>query len=110
VTVNVYNATTRHGLARETSIEMTHRGFRIGAVANDPLNKIIPASAEVRYGPAGAAAAKVVAAQVPSPTMVRDARKGAVVDLVVGDGYTALLTPAQAKARLGAQPHATAAC
>jgi len=107
ITVNVYNATQRGGLAHLTSNVMARRGFQIGAVANDPLNKIIPAPAEIRYGPAGAKAAKVVAAQVPHPTMVRDKRKNGIVDLVLGEGFIALRTPAQAHAVLTAHARPT---
>jgi hypothetical protein len=110
ITVNVFNATTRTGLARDTSRELTRRGFKTGQIANDPLHKIIPVSAEIRYGPAGAQQAKVVAAQVPRPRLVEDKRKNAVVDLVLGEGYTALSTPAQVKAQLSASPTATSTC
>jgi LytR cell envelope-related transcriptional attenuator len=110
ITVNVYNATTRRGLARTTSLEMSSRGFTVGQVANDPLNRVIPAPAEVRYGPRGVLAARVVAAQVPDPRMVRDARKNATVDLVLGEGFTALNTPAQAQAQLIASPTPTPSC
>jgi hypothetical protein len=110
ITVNVYNATTRTGLARDTARELAARGFKTGAVANDPLHKIIPVSAEIRYGPSGVQQAKVVAAQVPRPRLVQDRRKTAVVDFVIGEGYTALSTPAQVKAQLSAHPTATSTC
>jgi hypothetical protein len=100
ITVNVYNATTRTGLALSTSLELAARGFKTGSVANDPAKKIIAASAEVRYGPSGAVAAKVVAAQVIGAVMVPDHRKDASVDFVLGDGYVALASPQQAAATL----------
>ncbi len=100
ITVNVYNATTRSGLTLSTSIELAARGFATGKVANDPAKKIIAAPAEIRYGPAGALAAKVVAAQVVGGVMVPDHRTGGTVDFVLGDGYTALATPAQAAATI----------
>jgi len=100
ITVNVYNATTRTGLALSTSLELAARGFKTGSVANDPAKKIIAASAEVRYGPSGAVAAKVVAAQVVGAVMVPDHRKDASVDFVLGDGYVALASPQQAAAAL----------
>ena len=52
IKVNVYNATKHRGLARSTSVELAARGFGIGSVANDPLNKLVVGTAEVRYGPA----------------------------------------------------------
>ena len=100
ITVNVYNATTRSGLALTTSLQLGSRGFKIGKVANDPAKKIIAASAEIRYGPSGLVEAKVVAAQVIGAVMVPDHRKDATVDLVLGDGYVALASPQQAAAAL----------
>jgi hypothetical protein len=55
IKVNVYNATKHRGLARSTSVELAARGFGIGSVANDPLNKLIVGTAEVRYGSKGVA-------------------------------------------------------
>ncbi len=98
VTVNVYNATSREGLAADTATTLKKRGFTIGKVANDPLDKTVKGSAQVRYGPAGAKLAPVVAATVTKPKMVKDKRKNATVDLVLGDGFTALTT---AKAETG---------
>jgi hypothetical protein len=108
IKVNVYNATKHRGLAKATSVELAARGFGIGSVANDPLNKVIQATAEVRYGTKGVAAAKVVAAQVPAPIMVLDKRKDATVDFVIGEQYSSLNTPAQAQTQLTTSPSPTA--
>ncbi len=53
ITVNVYNATNRKGLAKSTSGDLVARGFIAGKVANDPLKKTIAGSAEIRYGTRG---------------------------------------------------------
>jgi hypothetical protein len=108
VKVNVYNATKRRGLARATSVELAARGFGIGAVTNDPLNKLIVGTAEIRYGSKGSAQARVVAAQVATPIMVLDRRTNATVDFVIGERFVALNTPAQAAAALTASPSPTA--
>jgi LytR cell envelope-related transcriptional attenuator len=108
IRVNVYNATKRRGLARSTSVELSARGFIIGTVANDPLNKLIVGTAEIRYGSKGSAQARVVAAQVPSPTMVLDKRTNTTVDFVIGEAFTALNTPAQTAVALTASPSPTA--
>jgi hypothetical protein len=108
IKVNVYNATKHRGLARSTSVELAARGFSIGTVANDPLNKLIVGTAEIRYGTRGVAQARVVAAQVASPIMVRDKRTNASVDFVIGEQFTALNTPAQAAVQLTASPSPTA--
>ena len=108
IKVNVYNATKHRGLAKATSVELAARGFGIGTVANDPLNKLIVGTAQIRYGTKGAAQAKVVAAQVPSPIMVTDRRKDGSVDFVIGEQYSSLNTPAQAQTQLKAVPTPTA--
>ncbi len=104
ITVNVYNATTRGGLARTTADLLLQRGFLIGAIANDPKNAAVAGSAEVRYGPKGALNAKVVAAQVQGAALVNDGRTTATVDFVVGQAFTALATPAQVAANLKPTP------
>lgn len=100
--VNVYNATARAGLARDTADALALRSFTVGDVANDPNKATITGTAVVRYVPGATAQARWVAAQVPAATMQQVAAKGrkgaAKVDLVVGSGYTALATPAQATA------------
>ncbi len=58
VTVNVYNATAKAGLAGRTAEELKKRGFTIGKVGNAPaeLDKKVPGTAQVIAGPAGAGA------------------------------------------------------
>ena len=107
IKVNVYNATKHRGLARSTSVELAARGFGIGSVANDPLNKLVVGTAEVRYGPKGVTQAHVVAAQVPDAVLVLDRRKDTSVDFVVGEKFSSLNTPAQATAQLTATPSPT---
>jgi len=102
VTVNVYNATSRSGLAGDTARTVKTRGFVVGTVANDPLKKSIAGSGELRYGKGGAAAAAVVKTLLPSARSVVDGRGDASVDLVLGDAYKAL-NPAVAGAA-GATP------
>ena len=110
ITLNVYNATTRKGLARTTAAELAARGFKTAAVANDPLKKAIPGSVEIRAGKAGAGAAKVAAAQVVGSVIVVDKRTSQVVDFVIGDGYAALATPEQVKIALLPSPSASPTC
>jgi hypothetical protein len=96
VTVNVYNATNRAGLAAATAKDVKARGFVIGQVANDPSKKKIDAPAEVRFGPTGKAGSELVAKLVDGAVPTPDTRADASVDLVIGNGYkalTAALTP-----------------
>jgi hypothetical protein len=104
VQVRVYNATAREGLARKVAGQLVGRGYAIVATDNDPLSGIRPVdgAAEVRYGPAGARAAALVRRQVPGATMYEDAREGSIVDLVLGDQFRRLSTPAElARGRQG---------
>ncbi|MDQ4098595.1 MAG: LytR C-terminal domain-containing protein [Actinomycetota bacterium] len=95
ITVNVYNATNRNGLAARTATEVRKRGFKVSTVANDPLKKTVAVAAEVRYGKASAASGKVVLALVRGAKAVQDGRTDGSVDLVLGDKFTALAPPAK---------------
>ena len=99
VTVNVYNATERAGLAAKTATEVRKRGFRVSTVTNDPLQRKVAAAAEVRFGPSGAKAGKLVVGLVKGAKSVKDSRTDASVDLVLGEKYT----------KLAAAPRATPA-
>lgn len=104
VQVRVYNATAREGLARKVAGQLVGRGYAIVATDNDPLSGVRPVegAAEVRYGPAGARAAALVRRQVPGATLYEDAREGPIVDLVLGDQFRRLSTPAElARGRQG---------
>ena len=88
VTVNVYNATDRAGLARSTADVLKARGFAIGTIANDPLGTTVTGVAEVRHGPDGLAEAQLVVFYVPGAVLVADKRTDATVDLVLGEEFT----------------------
>lgn len=93
ITVNVYNATSRSGLAGDTAKAVKARGFVVGKVSNDPLKKTLTSPGELRYGKSGAAAAAVAKGLLPSAKSVVDGRADASVDLVLGNAYTALAAP-----------------
>lgn len=90
VTVNVYNATDRAGLAKRTAAVLKTRGFGIGKIANDPLGKSLTNVGEIRYGPAGKANAQLVAYYVPGAVLVADQRTDATVDFVIGAKFKAI--------------------
>ena len=105
--VNVYNATDRRGLATEVAVTLRHRGFHVGAVDNDPLHRTVSGVAEVRTGPHGTGAARTVAAQAggaPGVAVVPDSRTGSGVDLVIGNAFRSLRSPAAAAAALSSSP------
>lgn len=90
--VNIYNATTRNGLAGSVAKSMESRGFVIVKVANDPTKRKTPAVAEVRHGAATKAQADLVLATMPKGTvLVNDKRKAVVVDVALGTKFTALV-------------------
>lgn len=102
VSVRVLNATNRTGLAGSVASQLKARGFGVSGVGNTGP---ITAPAEVRYGPAGQAAAALVARQVTGAKLVADGRSGAGVDLVLGNAFGQLAPAGQtATASGGARP------
>ncbi|MGW7816596.1 LytR C-terminal domain-containing protein [Streptomyces puniciscabiei] len=99
ITVNVYNATARTGLAKATADELKKRGFRIGNVGNAPgqYDKKVK-TAGVLLGPASAqnTSLPVLATQLAGAEQRTDTRKGADLDLILGDGFKSLAAPTAA--------------
>ncbi|MGW2742874.1 LytR C-terminal domain-containing protein [Streptomyces sp. NPDC001450] len=91
ITVNVYNATARTGLAKDTADELKKRGFKIGDVGNasKEFDKKVK-GAGILLGPASAlnTSLPVLATQLPAAEHRTDAaRKGTDLDLILGDGF-----------------------
>jgi hypothetical protein len=97
VRVNVYNATTRIGLANTVADELKVRGFTVGTVGNDPLQQTVAATVQLRYGPRGAGAAQVLRAWFAGADLTLDTRTDATVDVVLGQRYEGFTTPADHK-------------
>ncbi|MCS0601602.1 LytR C-terminal domain-containing protein [Streptomyces sp. LP11] len=100
ITVNVYNATKRGGLAKTTADELKKRGFRIGDVGNasKEYDKKVK-GAGVLLGAASAqnTSLPVLGTQLAGAERRTDpARKAATVDLIIGDAFKGLATPADA--------------
>ncbi|NUP31166.1 MAG: LytR C-terminal domain-containing protein [Streptomycetaceae bacterium] len=104
ITVNVYNATQRQGLAKGVADELKKRGFVIGKVTNDPLKQQITGSGQLRAGVPGKGPSTVVAAHLAGTQAVEDARTDGSVDLVLGEGFQTLATPEAAAAALAPPP------
>lgn len=101
VTVNVLNATTRGGLAQKTADELKKRGFRVGDVSNAPkeYDKKV-AGTGLLLGPTTSlkTSLTVLGTQLPGAEHRADAaRKGAAVDLIIGNGFKGLAKPAEKK-------------
>lgn len=104
VTVNVLNATTRSGLAQKTADELKKRGFRVGEVSNAPkeYDKKVKGTG-LLLGPAASpkTSLPVLGTQLPAAERRTDAaRKGAAVDLIIGNGFKGLAKRADADAAL----------
>ena len=100
ITVNVYNATKRVGLASITSIDVGSRGFRTGIVGSSSDN--VPGIGYIAYGAGNKAAAQRLAAYVPGAPLRQVARTGKdrSIDLVLGDAFTSIVPDGQAAAIL----------
>ena len=92
VTVTVLNSTDKTGLAAQVTGFLTTDGFKTGTPTNDTSARSpVAGVAEIRFGPTGAAAAKLLMFYVPGATLVPDATKtDASIDLAVGAKYTAV--------------------
>jgi hypothetical protein len=102
ITVSVYNAGTRTGLAGQTLSELEARGFIAGDVGNAPEDM-----ADVRYVRVLAAtktdpAARLVALQFGVNTLIEPVKEdlGPGVEVIVSDGFLGLVdAPDQIKAQ-----------
>jgi LytR cell envelope-related transcriptional attenuator len=119
ITVNVYNATPRSGLAKKTADELQKRGFKIGKVGNAPAehDKKVKESALLLGGPEADDLLAVLGAQVTgertgarTPETDEDTAKKAssaskqdtTVDFVIGNAFTKLDAAASADKALTA--------
>src|SRR5664280_2578131 len=98
VTINVYNATVRTGLAASVASALAKIGFKVATIDNDPLGKTILGVGEIRHGPSGLGGAILAAQWLPGATMVQDSRMDASVDIALGQAFRALTVPAKVAA------------
>ncbi|MET7756611.1 LytR C-terminal domain-containing protein [Streptomyces sp. NPDC005389] len=103
ITVNVYNATPRSGLAKTTADELKKRGFKIGKVGNAPAayDKKVPGAGLIL----GATTATkgvfpVLGTQLAGATTKTDTRGTADVDLIIGTAFKNLAPKKTADAAL----------
>ncbi|WP_079661290.1 LytR C-terminal domain-containing protein [Streptomyces sp. 3214.6] len=106
ITVNVFNATTRSGLAKTTADELKKRGFKIGDVGNasKQYDKKV-AGTGLLLGPASSlnTSLPVLATQLSTAERRTDAaRTGPALDLIIGNGFKALTSQADATKALTA--------
>ncbi|MEW1615295.1 MULTISPECIES: LytR C-terminal domain-containing protein [unclassified Streptomyces] len=105
IKVNVYNATTRTGLAKSAADELKKRGFTVGEVGNAPkaYDKKVPGIGVLLGAPVAANGTfSVLGTQLPGTVQKTDNRKTGEVDLILGAKFKAFSTPAEATAALAA--------
>jgi hypothetical protein len=90
ISINVYNGTTRNGLASQVAREMREQGYVILDVANDPLNRSVTGVAEVRAANPDHLAVLLIMSQFPGAGFVPDERSDEVIDVVLGEQFTAI--------------------
>ncbi|HET6270519.1 MAG TPA: LytR C-terminal domain-containing protein [Arthrobacter sp.] len=91
VNLNVYNSTSRPGLARAVANEFDARKFVVGAVGNSTSS--YRGVALVVSGAAGQAAAFSVQRNLPGSDYVQDARTDQSVDVILTGDYRELAKP-----------------
>ena len=91
VEVNVYNATSRPGLAAQVATDLRKRGFVVETVANDPKRAELTGRGELRYGETSLEAARLVEQHVGSFAKKVDERQRTSVDVVLGPTYDQLV-------------------
>ncbi|MCM2391390.1 LytR C-terminal domain-containing protein [Streptomyces albipurpureus] len=105
ITVNVYNATPRGGLAKAAADELKKRGFTIGKVGNATAaydKKVLNTGLLLGSPTAVNGSLQVLGTQVKGAMAKADARKTADVDLILGTAFTTLLPKPTADAALAA--------
>ena len=108
--ITVLNASGQGGQAGEVSSELRDVGFAQPAAANDPIyaNTCLTCQGQIRFGPAGEAAAAAVWLVAPCTELFRDEREIDMVDLVIGTEFDSLTHSDDIDTVLaGLQPEAT---
>jgi hypothetical protein len=107
ITLAVLNSTKRQGIAGGARTTLLTDGFHVPNVAgNDSAvaggHGLVPQVAEIRYGPLGASAAKLVLYYFPGAKMVTSKATDATVTVSLGTAYKAVATQTAVTAALKA--------
>jgi len=110
VTLNVYNATSRDGLAASVAGSLQTQGFKVDTIGNDPLGRSIKGVGEIRRGQTGAAAASLAATRLSGANVVQDKRTDDTVDFVLWQQVQsfechAFACPTQGRTHEGSEVH-----
>ncbi|MCB0948501.1 MAG: envelope integrity protein Cei [Mycobacterium sp.] len=90
--IRVLNASGRGGQAGEVAGALRDLGFADPEAANDPIYETVrlECQGQIRFGPAGRAAAASIWLVAPCTELFQDERTGDTVDLALGTGFTEL--------------------
>lgn len=112
ISVRVYNATDRRGLALDIAQNLKERGFRVPMWDNDTRSSEMTAVAEIRHGPDGLRHARTIAAQINGSAVLvpEPDRQGPVVDLILGQAFDGLNSPERASELMASPLVASEAC
>ena len=91
VTVNVYNATDRTGLAGRVAKELRKRGFDVELVANDPKQAEVQGVGQLRHGKVTDPEARLLVKHAGELRDVQDQRTRETVDVVLGEEFRGLV-------------------
>jgi hypothetical protein len=91
INLNVYNSTSRPGLARSVADEFLARKFMVNAVSN--VDAGYRGIAAVISGAAGHSAAFSVQRNLPGSDYFQDSRTDGSVDVILSQDYSALVPP-----------------
>lgn len=86
ISINVYNGTSRSGLANQVAREMREQGFVILDVANDPAGRSVTGVAEIRAVDDDDAV-RFVMSQFPGSVFLPEDRPDESIDVVVGEAF-----------------------
>jgi len=90
--IRVLNASGQGGQAADVAGELRDLGFAQPEAANDPVyaSTRLECQGQIRFGPAGRAAAAAVWLVAPCVELFQDARNDDVVDLAIGTEFSSL--------------------
>jgi hypothetical protein len=101
ITLQILNATHRNGIAGKARTTLVSDGFDIPQAAGNDKPKVkIPGVAEIRYGPKGKDAAKLVRYYLPGAKLVPTSSKSATVVVSLGERYRGIASPSTVQAAL----------
>ena len=104
--VNVYNATTRPGLAAAVGKELGERGFDVLSIETEEPDEPIRAVVQIRFSESALREARTVARQFPGTVVMEpvEAEDEGAVDVVIGTRYKRMVSARKGAAAIAMTP------